>query len=292
MTCRLLMTLVAGWLAIAGAIADGAEPGLVWQIDGDSNRVYLVGSIHMLRESDYPLPESLERAYDDAEGLVMELDMDDLDEAALAASLFSMGRAANGQTLQSLVGERRFALASEAAAALGIDLARLMAVEPWFAAMTIEQMVMMQAGFEPQFGLEAYFTRRAGADRKPIVGLELAVDQLAMLDSLDADVQAQMLLLSLDEAAQFSSSLDALVASWRGGNTDDLQREFIEPMREYPAIYEALLVARNADWVPAIEGLLDDIDDAMVIVGSAHLIGEHSVVELLTRRGHTVTRLR
>ena len=83
-----------------------------------------------------------------------------------------------------------------------------------------------------------------------------------------------------------------MVASWRSGDTADLQRQFIAPMRVYPEIYEALLVARNDNWIAAIEGLLDDTYDTMVIVGSAHLIGDDSVVELLTRRGHTVTRLR
>lgn len=291
MNSRLLLALLLGLLVSGIAAADGSDRGLVWQLDGANNRIYLVGSIHLLREADYPLPAPLERAYADAESLVMELDMDDLDESVFAASLFAMGRAMDGQTLESLIGEQRFAQARVEAAELGIDLSLLMSVEPWLAAMTIEQMVMMDNGFDPRFGLEAHFTARAVEDSKAIVGLERAVDQLAILDQMAIETQAEMLMMTLDEAALFSSTLNALVSSWRSGDTGYFESEFIEPMRAFPAIYEALLVNRNAQWVPAIELLLDDDDDVMIVVGAAHLVGQHSLVELLTKRGYTLKRL-
>jgi uncharacterized protein YbaP (TraB family) len=47
---------------------------------------------------------------------------------------------------------------------------------------------------------------------------------------------------------------------------------------------------RNRAWVEQLGKLLDDRDDYLVVVGALHLVGRHSVVELLRRRGYTVTQ--
>ena len=39
-----------------------------------------------------------------------------------------------------------------------------------------------------------------------------------------------------------------------------------------------------------LEGLLDDRDDYLVVVGALHLVGRNSVVDLLRQRGYTVTQ--
>ena len=42
------------------------EPAMIWIVEGNTNRVYLLGSIHVLREKDHPLPDIVEIVYDDA----------------------------------------------------------------------------------------------------------------------------------------------------------------------------------------------------------------------------------
>ena len=37
----------------------------VWMAEGASNRVYLLGSVHLLRRQDHPLPQVIDAAYDD-----------------------------------------------------------------------------------------------------------------------------------------------------------------------------------------------------------------------------------
>ena len=75
---RLLATwLLAGLLSTAVA-AEPAAPFTMWVAEGRTNQVYLLGSVHLLRREDYPLPIVVDRAYADAEFLVMELDIDDL----------------------------------------------------------------------------------------------------------------------------------------------------------------------------------------------------------------------
>jgi uncharacterized protein YbaP (TraB family) len=50
------------------------------------------------------------------------------------------------------------------------------------------------------------------------------------------------------------------------------------------------LVARNRKWVPKIEALLDDDRNYLVIVGTGHLVGQGSVIDLLKKDGIGATQ--
>jgi uncharacterized protein YbaP (TraB family) len=55
-------------------------------------------------------------------------------------------------------------------------------------------------------------------------------------------------------------------------------------------LYRPLTTDRNRRWLGQVEALLDDRDDYLVIVGTLHLVGKDSLVELLERAGHRVTQ--
>ena len=66
-----------------------------------------------------------------------------------------------------------------------------------------------------------------------------------------------------------------------------------EMKAEYPDLYQRLNVARNEAWLPRVRALLDDQaeDDALVVVGALHLVGEDGLVRRLREAGYTVERL-
>jgi uncharacterized protein len=51
-----------------------------------------------------------------------------------------------------------------------------------------------------------------------------------------------------------------------------------------------MLTDRNQNWLPKIEELARGKKNAVVIVGAAHLVGKDGVVELLRKKGATVTQ--
>ena len=112
---RLAACLVL-WLATSICLADDdAHPVTLWQADGTDNTIYLLGSIHLLRAEDHPLPRVIDTAYDDAEVIVMELDMDDLDPVYTQAAFNAAGVMTDGSTLQEIMGEDLYAQAEAAA---------------------------------------------------------------------------------------------------------------------------------------------------------------------------------
>ncbi len=291
LTARALVACVFAGLTTPSLHAD--EHALpLWQVDGDSNRVYLLGSVHLLREQDYPLPSRIDSVYEDAEKLMMELDLDDLDEAQAQALVSELGAISNGATLSDLLGESNYSRASALAAEINIPLQMLATVEPWLAAITIEQLMLQRIGFNPAFGIESYFVQKAGQDGKDINGLEDLAEQLGLLDALSAEAQSLLLLQTLTDAGDIAATMDGLIRAWRHGDVAYLEANMLADMQAYPELYEAIVVGRNRNWVESIEALLDDEDDYLIVVGALHLVGKDGVPAMLAQRGHRSVQLK
>ena len=101
--------LVALLIACPTLAADDGHPISMWQIDGPDNSIYLLGSIHMLRASDHPIPAAIYAAYADADALIMELDMDDIDPVTEQALATELGLIQDGRELHDLMGPELYA---------------------------------------------------------------------------------------------------------------------------------------------------------------------------------------
>lgn len=289
MNNRLLAGLA---LLMLAALARADEhPVSMWQIEGDTNRVYLLGSIHLLRADDHPLPAVVEAAYADAESLIMELDMDDIDPVALQSLTSEYGLIAGDGSLRELMGEARYQQAATAAERIGVPLDMLARTEPWLAAITVEQLILTRIGFNPAYGIEMHMTTKAVEDQKPVTGLETIEEQLKFLDNLSLDAQISLLLQTLEEGAELDTGMDDMVRAWREGDTDYLEDEMLVQLQNYPELYQVIVAKRNRRWLASIEALLDDEDDYLIVVGALHLVGDDGVPELLKKRGLRVRQM-
>jgi uncharacterized protein YbaP (TraB family) len=283
---RIIRTLLIVLLLSSQALAEQLP---VWEIAGTSNRVMLMGSIHFLRASDYPLPAGMNAAYEHADQLYMEIDMDALDPLASQGVLMSMGT--SDRPLSESLSADAYAEASRRATDLGVPLTLFEQFEPWFAALSITQLRMMQLGFDPSWGVETQFMSKARTDGKTISGLETLEQQLGFLDQLDASTQEQFLLQSLEDAEKIEQQVDSIVSAWRSGDAVALEALMLEDLNAAPKLADALLVQRNRNWISQIMRLLDQPDNYLVIVGAMHLVGPDSVVAMLEERGVDVIQL-
>ncbi len=267
------------------------HPVTLWRAEGTTNAVYLLGSIHLLRAEDHPLPTVIDAAYEDAEVLVMELDMDDLDAAAMQQLFNENGVLRDGTTLEDLMGEQLYAQAETAAEAIDIPIEMLAQSEPWLAAITVEMMALYRIGFNPMLGIEMHMTSKAVGDGKPVEGLELAQEQLQFLDGLSLQAQRDMLLQTLEESASMGETIDEMIRAWRYGDIDTLETGLLDSFAEHRELHDVLVTQRNLRWVQQIDELLDDEDDYLVIVGALHLVGAEGVPNLLAEKGVQIRQL-
>jgi uncharacterized protein YbaP (TraB family) len=285
-----------GWLAfLAFALPAGqaaADPA-AWRVTGkNGGDVTLLGSMHVLRPSDHPLPPSIDELIERAEQIAMELDLDDVDAAAQQRTILSTAMLPQGTVLRDVVDADVYGLVEENAEALGVDLKLLERFEPWFLAITLLDQGMRKLGFAGESGLEQYVLGRSRNAGKEIVGLETLEFQLGIFDSLPAAQQQAMLEQTLAELDEAATALDAMVAAWRAGELETLSAELLDDFAGFPGLYETLVTKRNDAWVPALERMLADGRRHLVVVGALHLVGPGSVIELLDGRGHDVERLR
>ncbi|MCG8371089.1 MAG: TraB/GumN family protein [Proteobacteria bacterium] len=279
-------------LAANAAVAGDSDHALtLWRSQGTSNSIYLLGSVHLLREEDHPLHSAIDAAYDDADVVVMELDMDDLDPAKAQAAFRRAGVLTDGTTLRDLMGEEPYAQAEKAAAAVDVPLDMLAQSEPWLAAITVELMALYRIGFNPLYGVEMTITNRATSDGKPIEGLETVDEQLAFLDGLPLEAQREMLLQTLTGSAALPESIDGTIEAWHHGDVQALERDLLSAIREQPELHAALLVDRNRRWAEAIAGWIGDDRDYLVVVGALHLVGDEGVPALLEEKGIGIHQL-
>jgi uncharacterized protein YbaP (TraB family) len=270
------------------ALSASADPLPLWEIEDSDNRILLMGSVHFLRSSDYPLPPAMDAAYDQADALVMEIDMSALDPAAMQELLTSM---ASGSTLRNSLSEADYRDATERAEKLGVPLTLFDQFEPWFAALSITQLRMMQLGFDPERGIESRLTEKAARDGKRISGLETLEEQLGFMANMDEQTQRDFLMQSLDDAAALEQEVDAIVRAWRAGDSEAMEELMLESFAEAPGLQDALLVQRNRNWIEPLKALMDREQNYLVVVGAMHLVGENSVVAMLEDQGVEIRQL-
>jgi uncharacterized protein YbaP (TraB family) len=286
-----IVTVLLALLGSATIADETSHPVTLWEVKGNNNSVYLLGSIHLLRPQDYPLPAVLDAAYEEAEVLIMEIDMDDMDPLAAQAAFTTYGVLRDAQTLQSLMGDELYQEALEAAELIDIPLEMLSKTEPWYAAMTIEIMMLSRIGFDPSLGIEMYMLAKAQNDGKPIEGFETIEEQLQFLDGMSLDAQREMLLSTLTDSAELEEMMDDMIDAWHLGDTAVLEAGMLEELAEHEELSKALVTDRNARWIEQINPLLDDSDDYLIVVGALHLIGKDGVPMLLQRNGFEVRQL-
>tara|TARA_R110002096_G_scaffold114712_5_gene248710 strand:- start:4110 stop:5000 length:891 start_codon:yes stop_codon:yes gene_type:complete len=288
---KILQTLLLG-LMLAPALADdGGHPLTLWQVAGQQNSVFLLGSIHLLREQDYPLPSAIDAAYADADVLIMEVDMDDIDPLATQAAFTRYGMSHDGTTLRDLMGDAMYSDALLAAEAIDIPLDMLSKTEPWYAAMTVEMMMLNRIGFNPSLGVEMHMMQKATRDGKRIDGFETIEEQLQFLDDMSLQAQRDMLIATLEESAGIETMMDEIIAAWRHGDTNTLANDMLSDLEQHEELNKAIVTDRNARWVGHIEELLDDEIDYLIIVGALHLVGPQGVPLQLEKIGYDIRQL-
>ncbi len=264
----------------------------VWKLDADNGSFYLAGSCHVLRKSDYPLPEEFESAYDDADQVIFETDLDALVRPDIQFLLMSKGMYAGGETLEKKLSKKTYESLVKFCNDKAIPIALFQSFKPWLLTMTLMAMELEKNGISPRDGVDLYFSNKAKNDGKNTGGLEDIHKHIELVSSMEEDLDESVIESFLQELEELQVIMDGLIKSWRAGDESGIDKFISENMRkEYPELYKRLLADRNRDWIPHLEALMDSGKRTLVIVGVGHLVGEDSVINLLKSKGYKVRKM-
>jgi len=281
------VALLAGIGIVGNALADSS----VWSVTNGNNTVYLGGTMHLLRPSDYPLPEEYEQAYQASSEIYFETDISAMNDLSVQAQMLQQLTYSDGRTLESVLNEEAYSALSEHVASIGMPMEMLQTFKPGLLVSTLQIFEFQRLGFTPQ-GVDTYFNTRAISDAKTRGQLETVQEQIGFLAAMGEGNESEFILLSLSDLDETEEVMEAMIQAWRSGDNAKLSEMFVIDMKaEAPELYDALLVQRNLNWLPLIDQMLTDEDTEFVLVGAAHLVGEDGLLNLLSARGYQIKQL-
>jgi hypothetical protein len=283
---NILMTML---LSVASQTTQ-AETSL-WKISHGQHVLYLGGTIHVLRQSDYPLPAAYQQAFERSKLVGFETDLRQINTRDFQQLLLAKARYPAGENLADHLSLEAFQALQHYCEDTGIAVETLLPFKPALAMLTMMSLELARQDVTG-IGVDNYFLQQAEAAGKPTLGLESAEKQLNFIVSMGEGQESEFILHSLQDLQQLGTLLQQMIDEWRSGNSRGLDRLFVAPLaQEYPAMYQALLVERNQAWLPKIEQLLQTELTELVLVGVAHLVGADGLVQQLEQRGYQVEQL-
>ena len=275
-------------------VESGAPVPLLWKVSDADNSVYLLGSFHVLRSTDYPLSADVDAAFEDAARVVFEVTPDELASPDIGARTLQLARFEPGRQLSSVLPAGARERLDATLQARGASFSQFDAFEPWFVTLSMVMELSQSAGLRADHGLDQHLMRRAAEAGKPIAGLETLQAQLTALDSTPMDEQVAGLAELIDAPEKMREAVDNLHSAWRAGDAARLDRISRAEMRaKTPGTYRLLNVDRNLAWLPQVRAILDGpgTDNVLIVVGAMHLLGEDGLVEMLRDAGYRIARI-
>jgi len=262
----------------------------LWKFKGKENTVYLLGSVHVLKKENYPLPQPIEAAFTSSKIAAFETDIAALENPDLAMKLLAKGQLPEGETLSKQLSPKLYASFKDYAQKAGVPPEMFDSLTPATAALGLVALELKKLGLDPEIGLDKHFFDKAGTEGKKIVPLETVDFQISLITDFSKAEGELLMKSTLKDIATMEKDLDDMFKAWQTGDADKLNKFLNEAMQESPVIYKRLVTDRSRRWVPKIEELAQGKENAIVIVGAGHLVGPEGVVELLKKKGYKVTQ--
>ncbi|HFE32647.1 MAG TPA: TraB/GumN family protein [Gammaproteobacteria bacterium] len=281
---RLCLLLLCLALPVTAVLAETS----LWQVRDGERVMYLGGTVHVLAAADYPLPDEFDQAYEQADRLVFETDMQAINSPAFQLQMMQRLTYNDGRSLKDELGARAYGALQAYSRKRNLPMAMLEQFRPAMVSLVIVMTELERLGINGT-GVDEHFYRRARNDGKAVSQLETPQAQLEFIAGMGQGQEDALILNSLRDAEQVAKMMSGMKAAWRSGDRAQLVKVGLEPMRhDYPGLYEDLLVKRNQAWLGKLERMLKDPDTELVLVGAMHLVGQEGLLEQLRARGYEI----
>lgn len=289
--CLSVLLAVSGF-GVTDSWAAATKPGkhFLWRAEVGLGSVYLLGSIHFGTPEMYPLPEVITSAFNQADTLVVEANVLNIDPAQMAQLVADKAMYRDGSSLQQHVSAKTWRGLTKATASLGLPVELLGPQKPWFASMTLTALALNKIGFREDLGIDQHFLQ-AASGKKKIVELESLAWQLGLFEQLSEREQVIMLEETLRELDQGKEFFGRMLNAWQAGSVSGLNDLFEEGLSKDAAsehLNELIMIGRNKSMTAKIEKMAKQGGRYFVVVGAGHLVGDESIVALLKKWGYQV----
>ena len=297
----LLLLVLAPLSGTAAAPAKKFPKCCVWRVTNAEAPFYLVGSIHALSKSDYPLPGPYDVALKASKRFLFEFDPSrhvEFERKFEAAAKYP-----RGQDIRSKIDAGLLTWLCENILMVNDNpqhgnrgrvggFESELRYKPWW----IAQHLAMPASYSNSStstsqGLDNYFVDHARVTGKEIAGLESVEEHVAVMGGL-SDREGEFLLReALAQPNDGPNDIMRMQKAWRRGDTNALWAGDARLRSQAPTIAARFVENRNVNWIPRIEAELKTGKPTAIVAGALHFSGPRSVIALLQKRGYQIEQL-
>ena len=291
---RTLILIAILCIVIPATILKCAD-NFLWEVENGQNKVYLIGSIHLMPEDVYPLNDEVEKAFKEADILVVEVDATKVDQKKVQAFMIEKACYKEGKNLQTELPEELYKSVSKKFTELGVPMDQIDIYKPWFVSLNLGLLGLQKLNIRAGLGIDVHFLNKANEKEMEILELETASSQLEMLASFQGEAQIDYLQYTVDNYDQSNTIFEDILEAWKTGDTEKMNTvtkvKMLELGKELPGIidfYHKMFTERDEKILVKIEKLLNNDEDHVyfIIIGALHLVGEDGLLKRLNDKGY------
>lgn len=275
-------------LLLSGATPAQAAPAL-WHMADDDTEIHIFGTLHMLKKGTTWANASITNAFSTADALVVELDDQELERAG--PLFMEAGKLSLGVSMRQLVGNGIYNDVRRLARQMNLQEDAFLNVRPWYAGMSLTVISLTNMGYDPASGVDQALIGEALRLRKPILGIETATQQAGLFTALTPEQDKAMLVDALRQSVNVKSYMTELQRAWLEGDEVTLDKLLNGELMNKHGLGDHLLYERNQNWATQLSHLMNKPGRFFVAIGTAHVVGEKSLIMFLTNQNHLVERI-
>lgn len=270
------------------ALSEPTPGPALWKVEGGNADLYLFGTFHLLPTDLEWKNETISAAIKASRILVTEANASD--QANLGGLINKYAFNPEGKTFRSYFSKEEADVIDEAISPYGLTVDGAARLRPWFVSLQVGMTAMLSLGYAPDSGVESVLL--ADVARQPMALSYLESGEAGILSLADHpdDLQAKMMLATINDLGRIEEMMNQMIAAWSIGDIEQVAELLNSSMAQTPELIEAVLYKRNRAWITPLKQMLETNGSYFVAVGAGHLAGGNSVIELLEAEGYRLVR--
>ena len=263
----------------------------IWVATDFDSTLYLFGTVHLLPDDLVWQREDMRQAFAESGTIFFEVDTGPSSQVDATVLTTSLGLRSDGLRLSDRLDNYQLNLMEAAANNGDLTIAALDGMQPWLASEYLTFSAAQNAGLSADLSADEALKSRASREGKNILYLESLETQIRATADLPEYIQIRTLTETLEKFNSLGFDATKIAEQWAIGGTDYLTDQLIRPMKSRsPEVFNRLLRDRNRAWANKIARFMEDSGTGFVAVGTAHLLGDESLLSELREQGYAVQR--
>jgi uncharacterized protein len=284
---RAFFCLAPQFLLAARAAAKPPHSPLIWVATRKEAKVYIFGV------GDSPdrrwLSNSIESAVNESKEIWSEAPVGPV--TVSNEFVQKLGTRSQGSLFDDLSADQTRRLLN-LAAKLGLPREKLETMKPWYAARVLSFVFLSKEGtpVETTETPDTVIIALANKTGKPVKSEFSTWEEfIRFFDRMSQPAQVQYFFYELDFVEKGSAAYRAADDQWEKGDSSYFLKGVEDMRRQYPDLYRALLIERNAHWAQRIDRFLAAGGQYFIVVGINHTLGPDGIEQQL-REQHVQVR--